>query len=175
MSPGQISGPDRARRGIRRTSKESAGDSVGAPPQRPGSEKNMLRAATLPGRREHQQAAAKGAGQASSPPARFPAELFALRRLRSGGSGGCVAVQQATRCRTPRKKGGRRGPGVRTSRRRARGIHRTARSKGPPCAPITHHTQPKTQRMKRRRYCRIFGHRVSRFCRRSSLTTRKAA
>ena len=105
----------------------------------------------------------------------FPGRAAHMRRLRSGGSGGCVAVQQATRCRTPRKKGGRRGPGVRTSRRRARGIHRTARSKGPPCAPITHHTQPKTQRMKRRRYCRIFGHRVSRFCRRSSLTTRKAA
>ena len=112
LSPGQISDLDRARRGVRRTSKESAGDSVGAPPQRPGSEKDMLRAATLPGRREHQQAAVKGAGQASSPPARFPAELFALRCSRSRSSGGYVAIRQATRRRTPRKEDGRRGPGV---------------------------------------------------------------
>lgn len=63
LSPGQISDLDRARRGIRRTSKESAGDSVGAPPQRPGSKEDIPQAATLPSRKEPLRAVANGAGR----------------------------------------------------------------------------------------------------------------
>lgn len=87
LGPGQISDPDRARRGVRRTSKKSAGDSIGAPPQQPGSEEDMPRAAALPRRREQTSTdSCERGGTASSPPARFPAELLACGALAAGAA-----------------------------------------------------------------------------------------
>lgn len=87
LSPGQISDPDRARRGVRRTSKKSAGDSVGTPPQRPESEEDIPRAAALLRRREQTSTGSCERGRtASSPPARFPAELLACGALAAGAA-----------------------------------------------------------------------------------------
>lgn len=141
LEPRQISGPDRIRRRVRAYQRRARGIPREHRRSDPEARRTYHKPPLFPVEENlYEQLRMERDGKLAT--CEIPGRAAHMQYLR--GSGECVAIRQATRRRTPRKEDGRRGFGVRTSRRRTLGIHRTAHSKGPPCAPIAHHTQPQS-------------------------------